>query len=384
MLQWSSSLNIVEWLRTGVGFSRANFELEEKKKEDTAMGEIFCTQFLNSPTVNRKTETRNLKLCALALSGLLLAICFPVQAQQPAKVWKIGVLVSTTRTLYASRADNLWEGLRQLGYIEGKNITLEYRYADGQLDRLPQLAADLVGLRLDVIVVSGTRAAVAAKQATSTIPIVLAGVGDPVQAGLVSSLLHPGSNVTGVSRLSPDFIGKRVELIKEVIPKTKLVAALSNPDNPAHAANLREIGIKARALAIELDSVTARNPNEFESAFAAAKKEHADALLLMPDALFHTYPSKIVELAAKNGLPAMYDRSDFVDAGGLMSFAVNIADLSRRAANYVDKILKGSNPANLPVDEPTKYDLAINLNTAHTLELTIPPNVLVRADKMIK
>ena len=348
------------------------------------MGEIFCTQFLNSPTVNRKSETRNLKLCALALSGLLLAICFPVQAQQLEKVWKIGVLVSTTRTLYASREDNLWQGLRQLGYIEGKNVTLENRYADGQLDRLPQLAADLVGLRVDVIVVSGTRAAVAAKQATSTIPIVLAGVGDPVQAGLVSSLLHPGSNVTGVSRLSPDFIGKRVELIKEVIPKTHLVAALSNPDNPAHEANLRQIDIRARALAIELDTVTARNPNEFESAFAAATKEHADALLLMPDALFHTYPSKIVELAAKNRLPAMYDRSDFVEAGGLMSFAVNIADLSRRAANYVDRILKGSNPANLPVDEPTKYDLAVNLNTAHALELIIPPNVLVRADKVVK
>jgi putative tryptophan/tyrosine transport system substrate-binding protein len=318
------------------------------------------------------------------LGGLLLVVCFPVQAQQAAKGWKIGVLASTSRALNASREDNLWQGLRQLGYVEGKNVAMEYRYADGQLDRLPQLAADLVGLKVDVIVVSGTRAAVAAKQATSTIPIVLAGVGDPVQAGLVSSLLHPGSNVTGVSRLSPDFIGKRVELIKEVIPKTNRMAALSNPDNPANAANLRQIDIKARALAIELQIVTARNPNEFESAFAAATKARADALLLMPDALFHAYPSKIVELAAKNRLPAMYDRSDFVEAGGLMSFAVNIADLSRRAANYVDRILKGSNPANLPVDEPTKYDLAVNLNTAHALELTIPPNVLVRADKVVK
>jgi putative tryptophan/tyrosine transport system substrate-binding protein len=349
------------------------------------MDETLCgMQFLNWRTVNGKSRTRNLKLCALALGGLLLVVCFPVQAQQPAKVWKIGVLVSTSRALNATRDDNLWQGLRQLGYVEGKNVAMEYRYADGQLDRLPQLAADLVGLKVDVIVVSGTRAAVAAKQATSTIPIVLAGVGDPVQAGLVSSLLHPGSNVTGVSRLSPDFIGKRVELIKEVIPRTNLIAALSNPDNPAHAANLRQIDTKARALAIELQIVTARNPNEFESAFAAATKARADALLLMPDALFHTYPSKIVELAAKNRLPAMYDRSDFVEAGGLMSFAVNIADLSRRAANYVDRILKGSNPANLPVDEPTKYDLAVNLNTAHTLELTIPPNVRVRADKVIK
>jgi putative ABC transport system substrate-binding protein len=374
---------MVEGLRKGFGFSRANFGWK-KRKGDIAMGETFCMQFLNSRLINRKSETRNLKLYALALGGLFLAVCFPVQAQQPAKVWKIGVLVSTSRALNASRDDNLWQGLRQLGYVEGKNVSMEYRYADGQLNRLPQLATDLVGLKVDVIVVSGTRAAVAAKQATSTIPIVLAGVGDPVQAGLVSSLSHPGSNVTGVSRLSPDFIGKRVELIKEVIPKANRMAALSNPDNPAHAANLREIDIKARAMAIELQSVMARNPNEFDSAFAVATKGRADALLLLPDALFHSYPSKIVELAAKNRLPAMYDRSDFVEAGGLMSFAVNIADLSRRAAAYVDKILKGSNPANLPVEEPTRYDLVVNLNAAHALELQIPPNVMARADRVIK
>ena len=348
------------------------------------MGKTLWTQFFNSRRFGGKPETQNVKLGLRALGFLFLAVCFPVQAQQPAKVWKIGVLVSATRALNASREDNLWQGLRQLGYVEGKNVVMEYRYADGQLDRLPQLAAELVGLKVDLIIVSGTRAAVAAKQATSTIPIVLAGVGDPVQAGLVSSLLHPGSNITGLSRLSPDFIGKRVELIKEVIPKTNRIAALSNPDNPAHAANLRQIDIRARASAIELQIVTARNPNEFASAFADAKKARADALLLMPDALFHAYPSKIVELAAKNQLPAMYDRSDFVEAGGLMSFAVNIEDLSRRAAAYVDKILKGANPANLPVDEPTKYDLAVNLNAAHALELTIPSNVLVRADKVIK
>jgi len=348
------------------------------------MDEIFCMRFLTSRAVNRQSRNQNVKLYALALVALFLAVCFPVQAQQPARVWKIGILVSTSHALNASREDNLWQGLRELGYVEGKNLAIEYRYADGQLDRLPQLAADLVGLKVDVIIVSGTRGAVAAKQATSTIPIVLAGVGDPVQAGLVGSLLHPGGNVTGVSRLSADFIGKRVELIKEVIPKTGRIAALSNPDNPAQTANLREIGIKARALAIELQTVTARSPNEFEGAFAVAMKGRADALLLMPDALFHAYPSRIVELAAKNHLPAMYDRSDFVEAGGLMSFAVNIADLSRRAATYVDKILKGSNPANLAVDEPTRYDLVVNLNAAHALELTIPPNVLVRADRVIK
>src|SRR3989475_2225074 len=316
------------------------------------MKKIPCVRFSRSeknldPSIARSESI----LKSLVLCTLLLPLSFPAQAQQPAKVWKIGVLASTSRSLNASREDSLWQGLRQLGYVDGKNIIMEYRYADGQLDRLPQLAAELIQLKVEAIVVSGTRAAVAAKQATSTIPIVLSGVGDPVQAGLISSLSHPGSNVTGVSRLSPDFIGRRVELIKEVVPKTSHMAALSNPDNPAHAANLRQIDIVARALAIELEPVTARNPNEFESAFAAATKERADALLLMPDALFHTYPSKIVELAAKNRLPATYDRSDFVEAGGVMRFALDISDFSRPAAHYRDKILKGFKSAKLPADE---------------------------------
>jgi len=321
---------------------------------------------------------------ALFFSAIFLAVVHPVNAQQAGKVWKIGVLVSTTRALNASREDNLWQGLRQLGYVEGRNVALEYRYADGQLNRLPQLAAELVGLNVDVLVVSGTRAAVAAKQATNTIPIVLAGVGDPVQAGLVNSKTHPGTNVTGLSRLSPDFIGERLELIKDVVPKTNRVAALSNPDNPAQSANLRQLNIQARTLAIELETITARSPNEFESAFATAIKDRANGLVVMPDALFHNYPSAIVGLAAKNSLPAIYDRSDFVEAGGLMSFAVNIADLSRRAAGYVDKIIKGSNPANLSIDEPTRYDLVLNLNTAKQMGLTIPPNILARADKVIR
>jgi len=333
---------------------------------------VFCRQLLNCRA-------------ALAFSAILLAVGTPVNAQQqPGKIWKIGVLVSTTHALNASREDNLWQGLRRLGYVEGRNIALEYRYADGQLDRLPQLAAEPVGLNVDVLVVSGTRAAVAAKQATSTIPIVLAGVGDPVQAGLVNSMSRPGTNVTGLSRLSPDFIGERLELIKEVVPKTNRVAALSNPDNPAQSANLRQLNIQARTLAIELETVTARSPNEFESAFSAAIKDRANALVLMPDALFHNYPSAIVGLAAKHQLPAIYDRSDFVEAGGLMSFAVNIADLSRRAAGYVDRIIKGSSPANLSIDEPTRYDLVINLNTANALGLTIPPTVQARADRVIR
>jgi putative ABC transport system substrate-binding protein len=305
-------------------------------------------------------------------------------AQEPAKVWKIGMLASTSRSLNASREDSLWQGLRQLGYIDGKNITMESRYADGQLDRLPQLAAELVQLKVDVLVVSGTQVAVAAKRATSTIPIVLAGVGDPVQAGLVNSLTRPGTNVTGVSRISPDFIGKRVELIKEVVPNTTHMAALSNPRNPAEAASLKTIEIGARDLAIKLQIVTAASPNDFQNAFGAATKAHADALLVMPDALFHNYPSRIVELAAASRLPTMYDRPDFVEAGGLMSYAVNVSDLSRQAARYVDRILKGSKPAELSLEEPTRYELTINLGAAKALGLTIPPSVLVRADKTIK
>lgn len=348
------------------------------------MARIVRTQFSNWHAVNPLSKNWTSTFCMLTLGLMCWSVCSSAHAQQPAKVWKIGGLVSTSHAVNASREDNLWAGLRQLGYVEGKNVTLEYRYANGRLDRLPELAEELVRLNVDIIVVSGTRAAVAARQATTKIPIVLAGVGDPVQAGLVTSLSRPGGNVTGLSRLSPDFIGKRVELIKEVVPRTTHIAALSNPDNPAEAANLRQVNVSAQALAVELEPVTARTADEFESAFAAAAKGRANALLVMPDALFHSYPSKIVELAAKNRLPAMYDRSDFVEAGGLMSFAVNVADLSRRAAHYVDMILQGSNPANLSMDEPTRYDLVLNLNAAHALELTIPSNVLARADKVIK
>ncbi len=277
------------------------------------MKKIPCVRFSRSeknldPSIARSESI----LKSLVLCILLVPLSFPAQAQQPAKVWKIGVLASTSRSLNASREDSLWQGLRQLGYVDGKNIIMEYRYADGQLDRLPQLAAELIELKVDLIIVSGTR------------------------------------------------------------------------DNPAYTANLREIDMRARASGIRLQIVTAHSPGEFENAFGAATKEHSDALLVMPDALFHSYPSRITELAAKSHLPAMYDRSDFVDAGGLMSFAVNIADLSRSAAKYVDQILKGSRPAELSVEEPTRYDLVVNLNAAHALGLTIPSSVLVRADKVIK
>ncbi len=305
-------------------------------------------------------------------------------AQQPAKVWRIGVLVSNSPSLNASRDEALRQGLRELGYVQGQNIIMEYRYAEGKLDRLPDLATELVGLKVDVIVVGGTRVAVAAKQATSTIPIVVAGAGDLVSAGLIRSFTYPGGNVTGVSRLSPDFIGKRLKLLKEAIPKAIGVAVLTNPDNPGHGKSLKEIGLDAQLLGLKVQSLAVRSPNDFESAFGAAAKGRADVLFVMADALFNSYPSRIVQLATKNRLPAMYDRIEFVEAGGLMSYGVDLADLSRRAAWYVDQILKGSKPADLPMVEPIKFELVINLKAAKQIGVTIPPEMLMRADNVIK
>jgi putative ABC transport system substrate-binding protein len=286
--------------------------------------------------------------------------------------------------LNAFRDEAVRQGLRELGYVEGRNIIMEYRYAEGKLDRLPDLAADLVRSKVDLIIVGGTRVALAAKQATSTIPIVVAGAGDPLSVGLVESFKQPGGNVTGVSRVSPDFLGKRLGVLKEAFPKTHRVAALSNPDNPGHAPSLKQLEPGARLLGMTLQTVTARSPTDFVSAFEAATKLRANALFVMPDALFHSYLPRIVDLSAKNRLPAMYDRADFVEAGGLMSYAVDLGDLSRRAAWYVDQILRGAKPADLPMVEPATYELVINLRAAAQIGVTIPPDLLVRAHKVIR
>ena len=326
----------------------------------------------------------NKGIAGLVLAIGILAAVHIAEAQQAGKVYRIGLLSSSSPSLHASRLDALRQGLRELGYVERQNITLEYRYAEGKLDRLSKLAAELVRLNVDVIVVGGTRVTAAAKQATSTIPIVVAGAGDLVRAGLVASLTYPGGNVTGVSSLSPDLNGKRLELVKEVVPKAIRVAALLNPDNPGYGPTLKEIEVAVQALGMTLQSLAVRNPNDFESAFGVAAKGRTDVLFVMADALFNSYLTRIVELAAKNRLPAMYDRNDFVEAGGLMSYGVNRADLYRRAAYYVDKILNGAKPADLPVEQPTKFELVINLKTAKQIGLTIPADVLVRADRVIK
>jgi putative ABC transport system substrate-binding protein len=312
----------------------------------------------------------------------LLAGCAITSAQQPVKTWKIGVLVSSTQAVNAARDEALRQGLRDLGYEEGKNIAMEYRYAEGKTDRLDKLARELVEQKVDVIVVGGTGVAVAAKNATTTIPIVVAGAGDLVEAGLIKSFMYPGGNVTGVARMSSDFFGARLKLIKEILPKTAQISALSNPKNPGHGRSLKDAELGARAMGLTFQSVTAQTANELDSAIGAATK--GGALFVMTDALFNSHLSRIAQSSIKNRLPSVYDRTGFVEAGGLMSYGVNLPDLSRRAAEYVDQIFKGAKPGDLTLVQPTKFDLALNLKTANQIGVTIPPEVLNRAVKVIK
>jgi putative tryptophan/tyrosine transport system substrate-binding protein len=321
---------------------------------------------------------------AMAIVVGMLIINGVASAQQPDKVWKIGVLVSSSQSVNASRDEALRQGLRDFGYEEGKNITMEYRYAEGKTERLNQLARELVEQKVDVIVVGGTRVATAAKKATSTIPIVVAGAGDLVEAGLIKSFMFPGGNVTGVARMSADFFGARLKLIKEILPKTSQVSALSNPKNPGHGRSLKDVELGARAMGLTFQSVTAQNANELEGAVGAAAKSDSGALFVMTDALFNSHLERIAQASIKNRLPSVYDRTGFVEAGGLMSYGVNLPDLSRRAAEYVDQIFKGAKPGDLTLVQPTKFDLAVNLKTANQIGVTIPPDVLNRAVKVVK
>ncbi len=331
-------------------------------------------------------EVRSVKnfLRLIGVAVLLLASETAARAQQPAKVWKIGHLVSSSPSLNALRDEALRERLRDLGYVEGKNIVMEYRYAEGKLDRLDQLARELVEQKPDVIVVGGTSVAVAAKKATSTIPIVVIGAGDLVEAGLIKSFMYPGSNVTGVARMSPDFFGMRLKLIKEVLPKASQVAALSNPKTPGNDGRLKDFELGAKALGLTFQSVKASSTNELDKAIGAAAKGGANAIFPLRDSLFNNNVSLIAQSAIKNRLAVVYDQEGFVEAGGLMSYGVNLADMSRRGADYVDKILKGDKPQDLPLVQSMKFDLSINLKTANQIGVTIPPEVIQRAVKVIK
>ena len=326
---------------------------------------------------------QNLKWAVL-LALLLLGCVGMAQAQQPKKVPRIGFLSSLSRQAVANRIEAFRQGLGELGYAEGKNILIEWRYAEGKTERLPELAADLVRLKVDVIVTGGPAVNRFAKEATASIPIVLTFDNDPVGNGFAASLARPGGNITGLSTLAPELSGKRLELLKEIVPKLARVAVLGNTTVPGNAQALREAELAAGAFGIKLQYLEVQNANDIETAFRTASKGHADAVLVLGSQVVTSHVKQFAEMAAKNRLPAMFWSPEFVEAGGLMTYSVSITDLFRRSAIYVDKILKGAKPADLPVEQPTKFELVINLKAAKQIGLTIPPNVLARADRVMK
>ena len=349
------------------------------------MNGLFRIRIFDSQSDNRKSKIRNRKSVGIVALVVAFAMCGAVAlAQQPVKTWKIGVLVSSTPALNAARDEALRQGLRDFGYVEGKNITMVFRYAEGKLDRLPALARELVQEKVDMIVAGGTAVAVAAKEATSTTPIILAGVGDILKSKLVKSFSFPGGNVTGVSRSSSDFVGKRLEVFKQAVPKITRIAALTNRGNPGYERNLKELDTSARILVIAVQPLLVKSSADFDGAFRSASKEQAEGLFLMPDALFNSHIPRVVELATTNRLPSSYPRSDYVEAGGLMSYAVNLIQLTREAAWHIDKVIKGMKPEDLAVTEPEKFELVINLKAANQMGLTISPSVLTKADKVIR
>ncbi|HYA28691.1 MAG TPA: ABC transporter substrate-binding protein [Acidobacteriota bacterium] len=304
-------------------------------------------------------------------------------AQQPSRVHRVGHLSAGSGLGIADEAFR--KGLRELGYIEGQNLAIEWRFAEGKLDRLPGLAADLVRSKVDVIIVSSTQGALVAKKTTQTVPVVFAIADDPVESGLVASLARPGGNATGVTDLAGDLAGKRLELLKETLPKVSRLGVLVwRPDGPGNAAEKNEIELAARALAIKLQPVEIRAPNDLQAGFSAIIKASANAFMGLTDTRFAGYRQQVVDLSLKRRLPAVYQDRLFVDAGGLMSYGTNRIEWRGRVAYYVDRILKGAKPADLPVERPSKFELVINLKTAKQIGVTIPPNVLARADRIIK
>jgi putative ABC transport system substrate-binding protein len=323
-------------------------------------------------------------LVFLAFGILLLALA--AEAQQPTKVYRIGRLSpGPPPTASGAFEEAFRQGLRDLGYVEGQNLVIEYRYAEGSLERLRDLADELVRLQVDVIVTGGVAAVRAAQHATRTIPIVMAGTFDPVGQGLVASLAHPGGNITGLSFLSAELPGKRLEILKETVPQSARIAVLAHPANPSYASHMHNLTGAARALGLHLHVVEVRRADELDSAFTAMTQAGADALLVLSDPLLmDSLRGRVADLAATHRLPAMYDWRIYVDAGGLMAYGPSLSDTQRRAATYVGKLLKGATPADLPVEQPTKFDLVINLKTAEALGLTIPPRILFQADEVIR
>jgi putative ABC transport system substrate-binding protein len=324
----------------------------------------------------------NKKITRLALCAMLLAVSFPAEAQQPTKIPRIGFLSASSLSSLSARVEAFRQGLRELGYVEGNNIVVEWRFAEGKFDRLPALVAELVRLKTDIIVSAGPSATRAAKEAMNTIPIVMTNEGDPVGTGFVASLARPGGNITGLSTLAPELSGKRLELLKETVPNLSRVAVIGSSTEPGYAQVVKELELAAGALKLQLQYLNTQDPKDFETAFREASKKRAGAVLLLAS------PSQgrkqIVDLAVKSRLPTVYWISEFVEAGGLMYYGPSFTDLFRRAATYVDKILKGRTPADLPVEQPIKFEFIINLKAAKQIGVTIPQSVLYKADKVIK
>jgi putative ABC transport system substrate-binding protein len=315
--------------------------------------------------------------------AIIAALSHSAEAQQPKTVPRVGYLSAGTAVTGSRRIEAFRQGLHALGYVEGKNITIEYRNAAGKLDHAARNAVELVRLKVDVIVTAGPTDTRAAKEATNTIPIVMAQDTDPVGNGFIASLARPGRNITGLSRLAPELTGKQLELLKETVPKLARVAVLGNSTEPGNATSLREMEQAASAFGVKLHYLDVLTAKDLETSFQTARKEHDDAVLVLGGPIL-TQRKQIADLALTSRIPAIYDRGEFADAGGLMSYGVSIPDLDRRAATYVDKILKGAKPGDLPVEQPTKFELVINLKTAKQIGLAIPPNVLARADRVIK
>jgi putative ABC transport system substrate-binding protein len=373
--------------------------LKRRSVQSQAKNLVFTfEEYLSPSSVNltflyyRPRDTQRMMRAmkkAAVLSILVVAILLVVrvvaEAQQPKKVPRIGYLAATSSSTISARTEAFRQGLRELGYEEGKNIVIEWRYAEGKLDRLPALAAELVRLKVDVIVTGGPASTRPAKQATATIPIVMAFDDDPVGSGFAASLARPGGNITGLATLAPEISGKQLGLLKEVLPKLSRVAVLGGDvTRPGTPQALREINLAADGFRVQVQYLEVRGPKDIETAFRAASKERADAVLVLATPVLFSQRRQVAELAVKTRLPAMYYDPQFVEAGGLMFYGVSITDLDRRAATYVDKILKGAKPADLPVEQPKKFDFVVNLKAAKQIGLTIPQNVLARADKVIK
>ena len=348
----------------------------------TPLFQSVSSKFQTCSRVSGRTKNfRWLGIFSIAIAFVLGPVV--AYAQQP-KVARVGYLSNLSRDYEAARIESLRQGLRELGYIEGKNIIIEDRYAEGKLDRLAGFAAEFVHLKVDVIVTGGGTPTRNAQRATKTIPIVMTNVNDPVALGFVASLARPGANITGLSNLLFDLSGKRLELLKEVVPKVSRVAVLWTPATPGAEIAWKETEIAARELRVELQSLEVTKPEDFDHLFRAVAERRTGALMNLGGPLTNRYRKTIVEFAATSRLPAIYHRRDYVDEGGLMSYDASQSNRNHRAATYIDKILRGAKPADLPVEQPTKFELVINLKTAKQIGLTIPPNVLARADRVIK